>query len=155
MDPSWATLPTAVALRTPIDESPEDVRAALAPLRHPFSVAVYNCQNAFSVGAIIRVAHNFLAREIFVIGRAPYYEKASMGMEKYESIVMTEDKAEFLDRVKGRPLWAFEREAATRSLYDPEPFPPRWCCSSGASAPGCPTRCCAPPTWWSESRSTG
>ena len=79
--------PPAVALRTPIDESPEDVRAALAPLRHPFSVAVYNCQNAFSVGAIIRVAHNFLAREIFVIGRAPYYEKASMGMEKYESIV--------------------------------------------------------------------
>ncbi len=127
-----------MALRTPIDESPEEVRATLAPLRHPFSVAVYNCQNAFSVGAIIRVAHNFLAREIFIIGRAPYYEKASMGMEKYESIVTTDDEAEFLARVRGRPLWAFEREAATRSLYDAEPFPPEVVLLFGSERAGLP-----------------
>lgn len=114
-----------MALTTPIDESPDQVREALAPVRHRFSVAVYNCQNAFSVGAIIRVAHSFLAREIFVIGRAPYYEKASMGMQKYESIVTLEDEAAFLAhaRVVGRPLWAFEREHAQRSLYDRAPIP--------------------------------
>ena len=114
-----------MALTTPIQESPEEVRAALAPVRHRFSVAVYNCQNAFSVGAIVRVAHSFLAREIFVIGRAPYYEKASMGMQKYESIVTLDDEADFLARIKptGRPVWAFEREHAARSLYDPAPIP--------------------------------
>jgi tRNA G18 (ribose-2'-O)-methylase SpoU len=111
-----------MALSPPIAESPEEVRALLAPLRHPFSVAVHNCQNPFAVGAIIRVAHSFLAREIFVVGDAPYYAKASMGMEKYETIVRTPSEAAFLDRVRGRPLWAAEKERATVCVYD-APFP--------------------------------
>ena len=70
----------AMALVPSLDLPPEEVRSLLSPLRNPFSVAIYNCQNAFSVGAIIRVAHSFLVREIVVIGDAPWYEKASMGM---------------------------------------------------------------------------
>ena len=112
-----------VALVPPIEESPDEVRAALAPIRHDFSVAVWSCQNAFAVGAIIRVAHNFLAREIVIVGEQPWYEKASMGMEKYESIARARDEDAFFAHVKGRPVWCFEKDAATKSLHDVKEFP--------------------------------
>jgi tRNA G18 (ribose-2'-O)-methylase SpoU len=110
-------------LSPPLDATPDEVKEALRPLRHDFSVAVFAAENAFAVGAIIRVAHNFLAREIVLVGDAPYYEKASMGMEKYESIVRVADEDALVAHVAGRPMWCLEKEHATRSLYAPEPFP--------------------------------
>ncbi len=112
-----------MALFPPIDESPEAVRASLAPIRHDFSVAVYAGGNAFAVGAIIRVAHNFLAREVLIVGDAPFYEKASMGMEKYESVVRLADEEALFAHVKGRPVWALEKDAARRSLHAVRAFP--------------------------------
>ena len=111
-----------VALFPPIDEPPERVRAVLAPLRNDFSVAVVGAGNAFAVGAIIRVAHSFLAREVLVVGNEPYYAKASMGMEKYETIVRLPDEAAFWDHVHGRPVWALEKDRARRSIYDVRAF---------------------------------
>ncbi|MFO0667392.1 MAG: TrmH family RNA methyltransferase [Polyangiaceae bacterium] len=110
-------------LPQPLDASPEEVRTLLQPLRNRLSIALCTLGNAFSVGAIIRVAHSYLVREIILIGDTPHYEKASMGMEKYETIVRVPDEASFLAYAKGRPLLCFEREAATRSLYDEAPFP--------------------------------
>jgi tRNA G18 (ribose-2'-O)-methylase SpoU len=110
-------------LSSPLDASPEEVKEALAPLRHDFSVAVFAAENAFAVGAIIRVAHNFLAREIVLVGSEPHYEKASMGMEKYESIVRVDGEEALLAHVRGRPVWCLEKEHAKRSLYAAEPFP--------------------------------
>ncbi len=112
-----------MALFPPLDADPEEVRALLAPLRNDFSIALHAADNAFAVGAIIRVAHSFLAREIILIGDAPYYEKASMGMEKYESIVRVADDDAFLRHVGARPLWAVEKDAATTSLYSVAGFP--------------------------------
>lgn len=112
-----------MALRTPIVESPEEVRDALSPLRHDFSVAVHSCENAFAVGAIIRVAHSFLAREIIILGTEPHYEKASMGMEKYETIVRVADEDTFFEHVQGRPVWALEKERARTSLLGVTRFP--------------------------------
>ena len=112
-----------MALVPPLDASPDAVRAALLPLRHDFAIAVYAGGNPFAVGAIIRVAHNFLAREIILIGDAPWYEKASMGMEKYEHIVRVADDVAFAAHVSGRPIWAFEKDAARRSLYEVSEFP--------------------------------
>ena len=112
-----------MALPTPLDVSPEAVRAALAPLRHDFSVAIYAPGNPFAVGAILRVAHNFLAREVILIGEAPFYEKASMGMEKYERVERVADERAFLAHVHGRPVWALEKDAARRSLYAVREFP--------------------------------
>jgi len=57
-----------MALVPPLDATPAEVRALLAPLRGDFSIAIHSLGNAFAVGAIIRVAHSFLAREIFVVG---------------------------------------------------------------------------------------
>ncbi|MDB4995368.1 MAG: hypothetical protein JWM74_2800 [Myxococcaceae bacterium] len=113
-----------MALFPPLDATPDEVREALAPLRHDFSIAVHSLGNAFAVGAIVRVAHSFLAREIFVIGDAPYYAKASMGMEKYESIVKLADEEAFFHAAEGRPIWAIEKDHARRSLYEVDAFPP-------------------------------
>jgi tRNA G18 (ribose-2'-O)-methylase SpoU len=112
-----------VGLTPPLGADPAEVRALLAPLRNDFSIALHAADNAFAVGAIIRVAHNFLAREIVIIGDAPYYEKASMGMEKYESVVRLPDDEAFLAHVGERPLWAVEKDHATTSLYAVEAFP--------------------------------
>ena len=112
-----------MALVPPLDATPEDVRRILAPIRNDFSIAVYNCQNAFAVGAIIGVAHSFLAREIFVVGDAPYYEKASMGMEKYETIVVVKDEMDLFAHLGERPVWAVEKDHARRSLYSVGAFP--------------------------------
>jgi tRNA G18 (ribose-2'-O)-methylase SpoU len=100
------------------------VRAVLAPLRHDFSIALHAAENAFAVGAIIRVAHSFLAREVVLVGRAPYYAKASMGMEKYERVVRVDDDEAFLAHVGARALWAVEKDHATTDLYGVSAFPP-------------------------------
>jgi tRNA G18 (ribose-2'-O)-methylase SpoU len=110
-------------LSPPIDETPAAVRALLAPLRSDFSIAVESAGNAFAIGAIIRVAHNFLAQEIFLLGDAPHYEKASMGMEKYEQVTRLSNPSSLLEAAKGRPIYCFERERARRSVYDVDRFP--------------------------------
>jgi tRNA G18 (ribose-2'-O)-methylase SpoU len=112
-----------MALLRPLDATVDDVREALRPLRNDFSVALHTAENPFAVGAVIRVAHSFLAREIILIGEAPYYEKASMGMEKYETIVRKSSDEAFLDHVGERPLWAVEKDAASTSLHALESFP--------------------------------
>jgi tRNA G18 (ribose-2'-O)-methylase SpoU len=113
-----------MGLSPPIGAAPEEVRALLAPIRNDFTIALHAADNAFAVGAIIRVAHSFLAREIVIIGDAPYYEKASMGMEKYETLVRVADDEAFLAHVEGRPLWAVEKDHATTDLYSVPSFPP-------------------------------
>lgn len=112
-----------MGLSPPLDNTPDEVRALLAPLRNDFTIALHAADNAFAVGAIIRVAHSFLAREIVIIGDAPYYEKASMGMEKYEDVVRVADDEAFLAHVGDRPLWAVEKDHATTSLHAVSSFP--------------------------------
>jgi tRNA G18 (ribose-2'-O)-methylase SpoU len=112
-----------MALPVPLDASPEEVREALRPLRNRVSVAVMSLSNAFAAGAIVRVAHSFLVDEVLFVGTEPHYPKASMGMEKYERIRRLADTRELAAALAGRPLFAVEREHATRSLYDTAPFP--------------------------------
>jgi tRNA G18 (ribose-2'-O)-methylase SpoU len=123
VDHNDACLLQGDVLSPPAGLSNDELRALLAPIRRPVSIAVECAGNAFAVGAIIRVAHSFLVREIILIGTEPHYEKASMGMEKLETIVRVADEAAFLQHVGARPIVAFERECATRSLYDEAPFP--------------------------------
>src|SRR5262245_21484431 len=102
----------------PFGLSTDEIRGELAPLRNDFSVAVCRAKNPFNVGAIIRVAHSFLVREIFLIGSEPYYERAAMGMAKYETIVEVPDERAFLEAVRGRPLVGVERDHARTSLWE-------------------------------------
>jgi len=107
---------------SPLDYSTQVVREELDRLRHPLRVAVVRSKNPFNVGAIIRTAHSFLVREIVLIGDAPYYERASMGMEKYENIVSIPTEEHFLDRCRrqGWKLVVFEKEHARVGLWEAE-----------------------------------
>lgn len=100
--------------------STEEIREELAPLRHPFSIAVCRAKNPFNIGAIIRTAHSFLVREVFLVGTEPWYERAAMGMAKYETIVECPDEEAFLEAVRGRPLIGVERDHATTTLWEAE-----------------------------------
>ncbi len=104
----------------PFGYSTAEIRDELARLRAPVSVAVVRAKNPFNVGAIIRVAHSFLVREIFLIGVEPFYERAAMGMHKYETIVDCPTEGDFLGRVAGRPLVGIERDHATTTLWEAE-----------------------------------
>lgn len=95
----------------------EVIRAELGALRTDMSIAVVRAKNPFNIGAIIRVAHSFLVREIFLIGTEPFYERAAMGMQKYETIVECADEESFLERVRGRPIVGVERDHATGPLW--------------------------------------
>jgi tRNA G18 (ribose-2'-O)-methylase SpoU len=103
---------------TPFGLSTDAIREELAPLRHDLSIAVCRAKNPFNIGAIIRVAHSFLVREIFLIGSEPYYEKAAMGMGKYETIVECPDEAAFLEAIRNRPLIGLERDHARTSIWE-------------------------------------
>lgn len=107
----------------PLDATAEQVREALAPLRNDFSIALWTPGNAFAIGAVIRVAHSFLTREVFLLGDEPHYAKASMGMDRYERIVRVRDVAGFRAAVKGRPVWAVEKDHARRSIHGVGAFP--------------------------------
>ena len=95
----------------------EEQRRELDRLRADLSVAVVRAKNPFNVGAIIRVAHSFLVREIFLVGTEPYYQRASMGMHRYENLVECPDEDAFLAAVQGRPLISVERDRARTTLW--------------------------------------
>lgn len=127
-------------LTPPIDEPVEAIREALLPLRNDVSVAVIAAGNAFAVGAIIRTCHSFLVREVVLVGTETHYEKASMGMHRLETVVRLDDEDAFLAHVEGRPVFALEREPATKSLYDVSRFPPGAVLVFGSERFGVPPR---------------
>ena len=96
-----------------------DIRASLEAVRRPLRIAIMRSRNPFNVGAIIRVAHSFLVQEILLIGTEKYYERAAMGMAKYENIVELPDEAAFLEKARAQnwKLVVFEREVATADLW--------------------------------------
>ncbi len=107
----------------PFELSLEQIRQELDALRVGMSIAVVRAKNPFNVGAIIRVAHSFLVREIFLIGTERYYRRASMGMHRYEHLVQCDDERAFLEAIAGRPLFSVERDHAQTTLWQVD-YPP-------------------------------
>ncbi len=99
-----------------------EVRAELERLRHPFRIAIDRAKNPFNIGSIIRTAHSFLAKEIILVGTEPWYERAAMGMQRYENIVELPTERAFLDTAEkaGWPLVAFEKDQAREGLWEAE-----------------------------------
>ena len=107
-------------MKVPAFEMPlEEIRASLDRLRRPLSIAVLRARNPFNVGAIIRVAHSFLVREILLVGDERWYERGAMGMDRYENIVPLPTEADLLAHVRstGRKLIVFEKDAARVDLW--------------------------------------
>jgi tRNA G18 (ribose-2'-O)-methylase SpoU len=101
----------------PFEITLEQQRQELERLRAGMSIAVVRAKNPFNVGAIIRTAHSFLVKEIFLVGTEPYYERASMGMQRYENLVECPDEQTFLQAVAGRPIYSVERDHAETTLW--------------------------------------
>jgi len=97
----------------------EEIRDSLQPLRRPLRVAVLRSQNPFNVGAIIRVAHSFLVQEVVLVGDERYYERAAMGMDRYENVVQLPTDASLVAWARERqlPIVVFEREHARVDLW--------------------------------------
>ncbi|MBK6575450.1 MAG: TrmH family RNA methyltransferase [Sandaracinaceae bacterium] len=104
----------------PFDMPRDEIREMLEEIRHPFRVAVDRAKNPFNIGAIIRTAHSFLAREIVLIGSEPWYPRAAMGMQRYENIVELPSTEAFLAHAAREqwPLIAFEKDASSVGLWD-------------------------------------
>lgn len=97
-----------------------EVKLELDRIRHPLRIAVRRSKNAFNVGAIIRTAHSFLVQEIVLIGIEPWYERAAMGMHRFENIRDVPDEASFVELAKreGWHLVALEKDEARSGLWD-------------------------------------
>jgi len=107
-------------VRVPAFDLPlDEIRRSLGALRRPLRIAVLRARNPFNVGAIIRVAHSFLVREIVLVGDEPFYERAAMGMDKYENVVCLPSDAALIAWARDRrlPLVVFEREQARVDLW--------------------------------------
>ncbi len=102
-----------MAFVPPLGMSAEQVRAELDRIRHPLRVAVRRSKNAFNVGAIIRTAHSFLVKEIVLIGIEPFYERAAMGMQRFEHVRELATETEFVAYARGEgfPIVAVEKDA--------------------------------------------
>jgi tRNA G18 (ribose-2'-O)-methylase SpoU len=96
-----------------------EIRDSLQPLRRPLRIAVLRARNPFNVGAIIRVAHSFLVQEVVLVGHESYYERAAMGMDRYENLVEIPSDAALIAwaRERSLPIVAFEREHARVDLW--------------------------------------
>ena len=103
-------------LGLPLDE----VRAELDRIRFPLRIAVRRAKNPFNVGAIIRTAHSFLVKEIVLIGGERWYERAAMGMHRYEHIREVESEEAFvaIARREGWHLSVLEKDDANIALWD-------------------------------------
>ena len=127
-------------MKVPAFEMPlDEIRASLETLRRPLSVAVLRARNPFNVGAIIRVAHSFLVREIVLVGDEKYYERGAMGMDRYENIVCVAGEADLVARARGRgdKLIVFEKDAASVDLWHAE-LPAECTMVFGSEATGVP-----------------
>jgi tRNA G18 (ribose-2'-O)-methylase SpoU len=110
-------------VKVPAFELPlDDIRESLQALRRPLRVAVLRARNPFNVGAIIRVAHSFLVQEVVLVGDEPFYERAAMGMHRYENLVQLPSEQALVAWAAERtlPLVVFEREQARVDLWRAE-----------------------------------
>lgn len=104
----------------PLGYSRQQVRDELNRMRHPFRIAIDRAKNPFNIGTIIRTAHSFLVKEILLVGSEPWYERAAMGMQRYENIREVPDENSFLAMAaEGNwPLIAFEKDEASVGLWE-------------------------------------
>ncbi|MGB8330872.1 MAG: TrmH family RNA methyltransferase [Polyangiales bacterium] len=106
----------------PFEMPRSEIRRELDRIRHPFRIAIDRAKNPFNIGSIIRTAHSFLVKEILLIGTEPWYERAAMGMQRYENIVELPTERTFLDAAEkeGWHLVAFEKDHAQVGLWEAE-----------------------------------
>lgn len=64
----------------------EAIVADLDARRHPFHVAVENWTHDLNIGAVVRNANAFLAREVHIIGRRKWNRRGAMVTDRYQHL---------------------------------------------------------------------
>ena len=54
--------------------------------RHPFHVAIENWQHDFNIGAVVRNANAFLAREVHIVGKRKWNRRGAMVTDAYQHV---------------------------------------------------------------------
>ena len=60
--------------------------ADLDERRHPFHVAIENWQHDFNIGAVVRNANAFLAREVHIVGKRRWNRRGAMVTDAYQHV---------------------------------------------------------------------
>lgn len=64
----------------------EAIKADLDTKRHNFSVLITNDFSDFNIGAVIRNANAFLAKNVYIFGKKRYDRRGTVGTHLYENI---------------------------------------------------------------------
>ena len=104
----------------PFDMPRDEIKFELDRLRHPMRVVVDRAKNPFNIGAIIRTAHSFLPKEIVLVGTERWYERAAMGMHRFENIREIPSVEALLEAAEAEAwtLCCFEKDAASVGLWE-------------------------------------
>ena len=104
----------------PIGLPLDEIRAELNRIRHPVRIAIRRSKNPFNVGSIIRTSHSFLVKEVILIGTEDWYERAAMGMQRFENVREVQSEAAFIALAKseGWFLSVLEKDDAQVGLWD-------------------------------------
>ena len=83
-------------------------------------IAIRRSKNPFNVGSIIRTSHSFLVKEVILIGTEDWYERAAMGMQRFENVREVPSEEAFVDlaRSEGWFLSVLEKDDAQVGLWD-------------------------------------
>lgn len=91
-----------------------EIKDVLNDVRNNFDIAIIGSENYFNGGAIVRTAHQFLARNIYFVDCGAFYEKATMGTHKWENIHNL-SLSEFIAKTSDRTLVVSERRPGLES----------------------------------------
>ena len=103
----------------PLDLPLPVIRNELDSIRHPFRIAIERAKNPFNIGSIVRTAHSFLVKEIILIGSEPWYERAAMGMQRFENITEMPSTESFIERAARENFSAPASSLTRRELILP------------------------------------
>jgi tRNA G18 (ribose-2'-O)-methylase SpoU len=73
----------------------------LDAVRHPFHVAIENWAHDMNIGAVVRNANAFLAKEVHIIGRRKWNRRGAMVTDRYQRI-------RHHDSIEGFGKWAID-----------------------------------------------
>jgi tRNA G18 (ribose-2'-O)-methylase SpoU len=115
----------------------EAIVADLDTRRHDFHVAIENWQHDLNIGAVVRNANAFLAREVHIVGRRRWNRRGAMVTDRYQHVRHHDTIAELVGWAERErlPIVGIDNLPGSRPL-ETEPLPRRCLLLFGQEGPG-------------------
>jgi tRNA G18 (ribose-2'-O)-methylase SpoU len=90
--------------------------------RFDYHVAIENWQHDFNIGAIVRNANAFMAREVHIIGRRSWNRRGAMVTERYQHVRHHDGIGSFVDwaRAENLPILGIDNLPGAAAIFDAE-----------------------------------